>query len=134
MSYAEASIRGAAEPDGKNTVPIESVNITPEEVKSAIEHKPKSPELESSGEPSDKDKKVKKGTRKSIGAGDDDPCASAGILMGVLAAVATTVGLVQKKRNNAVITVEQGAMVGAGIVLITTGYYFYLTRGLNWKK
>lgn len=133
MSYAEASIRGAAEPDGENTVPIESVNITPEEVKSAIEHKLKSPESESSGEPSEKDKKDKKLTRKSIGSGDD-PCASAGILMGVLAAVATTVGLVQKKRNNASITVEQGAMVGAGIVLITTGYYFYLTRGQHCKK
>lgn len=133
MSYAEASIRGAAEPDGENTVPIESVNVTPEEVKTALENKPESSESETElekvkGKAKDKAKKAKKSFKKSIDELENDPRASATALAGILAVVATTVGLVQTKRNNATITAQQGAIVGAGIALVSTAYYLFLTR------
>lgn len=139
-SYADASIRGAGEPDGENTVPIEDVNVTLQEIKEAVVNRPSSDEEEEDSvkekipeEAKEKvqkeSKKAKKAFKKTISELESDPYASAGVLAAVLAAVATTVGVVHSKKNNATITFEQGAIVGAGIALVSTGYYFLLTRG-----
>lgn len=146
FSYAEASIRGAAEPDGENTVPIESVNVTPTEVKAALDNK-ESSSSESEETLSDsiaeksksatskgkaKAKKVKKSAKKALDKSIDefetDPCVSTGVLVGVLAVVAATVGIVQKRKGVSV-TVEQGAIVGVGIAAVSTAYYLFITRG-----
>lgn len=140
-SYAEASIRGAAQPDGENTVPIESVNISPQEVKAAIDNKPESDddeeelkdEVKAKAKEVEKEakkeaKKAKKAFKKSIDELEANPAASSGALAVALAAIATTIGVVHTKKNNATITPQQGALVGAGIALVSTGYYFFLTK------
>ncbi|KAF5092805.1 hypothetical protein D0Z00_004395 [Geotrichum galactomycetum] len=134
MSYVDAANQGAAQPDSENTIPIESVNVTPQEVKRALDNIP-AEEGESTDKKADKFKKeaakraerAKKAVNEGIDRLEDNPESSALALAGILAAVIGAVGFVyQRKPGAAAITVQQGAIAAAGIALVSGGYYYLL--------
>ncbi|KAF5094676.1 hypothetical protein DV451_004957 [Geotrichum candidum] len=141
--YVDAANQGAAQPDSENTIPIESVNVTPQEVKRALDNIP-SEEEESDDKKTDNYEKcgkcnkgagkssnrAKKAVHKGIDRLEHNPKSSAFALAGILAAVIGTVGFVQQRKPGAVpITPQQGAIAAAGIALVSGGYYCLLNSG-----
>lgn len=125
------------------------MNVTPQEVKRALENISSDDEDHNSATTEDSKKKAekikknslkntekaKKAINKGIDRLEDNPESSAFALAGILTAVIGTIGFVhQRKPGVAPITVQQYAIATAGIALVSGGYYYLLKAASEQNK